>query len=103
LGLSGLCHLPYLLPLCALYDQLPRSDQLRRLYLVFLWHLSVQQFLSHQLGSFAGLWLAGRLYDVTHSYDVMWWICAGLGLLAAVLNFPIRERPVARIAMAPAE
>jgi len=60
-------------------------------------------FLSHQLGSFAGLWLAGRLYDATHSYQLMWWICAGLGLLAAALNWPIRERPVARMALAAAE
>ena len=54
-------------------------------------------FLSHQLGSFAGLWLAGRAYDLTHSYDTMWWISAGLGLVAALLNWPIRERPVARV------
>jgi hypothetical protein len=47
--------------------------------------------------------MAGWLYDATHSYDLMWWICAGLGLVAALLNFPIRERPVTRIAMAPAE
>jgi len=60
-------------------------------------------FLSHQLGSFAGLWLAGRLYDATHSYQLMWWICSGLGLLAAALNWPIRERPVARMALAAAE
>lgn len=54
-------------------------------------------FLSHQLGSFSGLWAAGYLYDVTKSYDTMWWICAGLGLLAAAINFPIRERPVPRV------
>jgi MFS family permease len=60
-------------------------------------------FLSHQLGSFAGLWLAGRLYDATHSYSLMWWICVGLALTAALLNLPIRERPVARMALAAAE
>ena len=54
-------------------------------------------FLSHQLGSFAGLWLAGRVFDITHSYDTMWWISAGLGLVAALLNWPIRERPVSRV------
>jgi MFS family permease len=54
-------------------------------------------FLSHQLGSFAGLMLAGRLYDATHSYALMWWISAGLGLFAGLLNLPIRERPVARL------
>jgi MFS family permease len=57
-------------------------------------------FLSHQLGSFAGLWMAGVLYDATHSYNAMWWISAGLGLVAAALNWPIRERPVARLAVA---
>jgi predicted MFS family arabinose efflux permease len=60
-------------------------------------------FLSHQLGSFAGLWLAGRLYDATHSYQLMWWICSGLGVVAGLLNWPIKERPVARMAMVAAE
>jgi MFS family permease len=54
-------------------------------------------FLSHQLGSFSGLWLAGRLYDVTGSYDAMWWISIGFGLFAAAIHWPIRERPVARL------
>ena len=54
-------------------------------------------FLSHQLGSFAGLWMAGRLFDMTHSYDAMWWISIALALIAAALNWPIRERPVARM------
>ena len=40
-------------------------------------------FLSHQLGSFTGLWLAGDLYDLTKSYDTMWWISIALGLFAA--------------------
>ena len=57
-------------------------------------------FLSHQFGSFAGLWMAGVLYDATHSYNAMWWISAGLGLFAAVLHWPIRERPVVRLAAA---
>jgi hypothetical protein len=54
-------------------------------------------FLSHQLGSFSGLWLAGVLYDQTNSYDMMWWISIGLGLFAALVHLPIRERPVARL------
>lgn len=54
-------------------------------------------FLSHQLGSFAGLWLAGILYDATKSYDTMWWICIALALFAALVHWPIRERPVARL------
>jgi len=59
-------------------------------------------FLSHQLGSFLGLVLAGRLYDATHSYNVMWWISAGLGLAAGLLNMPIKERPVPRLLAAAA-
>lgn len=60
-------------------------------------------FLSHQLGSFLGLFLAGRIYDATHSYQVMWWISLGLGLLAGVIHLPIRERPVARLLAQAAE
>ena len=55
-------------------------------------------FLSHQLGSFTGLWLAGVLYDATRSYDMMWWISIALGLFAAVVHWPIQERPVPRLA-----
>lgn len=57
-------------------------------------------FLSHQIGSFTGLWLAGVLYDLTKSYDMMWWISIALGLFAAAVHWPIKERPVARIAAA---
>jgi predicted MFS family arabinose efflux permease len=57
-------------------------------------------FLSHQVGSFAGLWLAGTLYDLTKSYDMMWWISIALGLFAAAVHWPIQERPVQRLAAA---
>jgi MFS family permease len=59
-------------------------------------------FLSHQLGSFSGLWLAGYLYDSTKSYDMMWWISIALGLFAAAIHWPIQERPVARLEPRPA-
>jgi predicted MFS family arabinose efflux permease len=59
-------------------------------------------FLSHQLGSFSGLWLAGVLYDQTKSYDMMWWISIALGLFAAAVHWPIQERPVPRLAVNPA-
>jgi MFS family permease len=59
-------------------------------------------FFSHQLGSFLGGWGAGRLYDLNGNYDLMWWISIGLGLFAAVIHWCIRERPVPRLAMAPA-
>jgi predicted MFS family arabinose efflux permease len=54
--------------------------------------------LSHQTGSFIGVWLAGLLFDMTKSYDSMWWISIGLSLTAAALHWPIRERPVPRLA-----
>ncbi|HSC63146.1 MAG TPA: MFS transporter [Caldimonas sp.] len=57
-------------------------------------------FLSHQVGSFLGVWLGGRLYDATGSYDVVWWIAVALGVFAAVVNLPIRERAILRPAMA---
>jgi MFS family permease len=57
-------------------------------------------FFSHQLGSFLGGWGAGRLYDVRGNYDLMWWISIGLGLLAALIHFGIREKPVLRLAPA---
>lgn len=54
-------------------------------------------FFSHQIGSFLGLWAAGRLFDLTRSYDAMWWISAGLGLFAAAMHWPIREQGVPRL------
>jgi MFS family permease len=54
-------------------------------------------FLSHQVGSFVGVWIAGRLFDTYQSYDTMWWISIALGLLSALVNWPISEKPVARI------
>jgi predicted MFS family arabinose efflux permease len=53
-------------------------------------------FLSHQIGSFLGVWLGGRLYDVTGSYDVVWWISIALGLFAALANLPVKEQAIAR-------
>jgi predicted MFS family arabinose efflux permease len=55
-------------------------------------------FLSHQVGSFLGVWIAGRLFDMTKSYDAMWWISIALGLVAALAHWPIQEKPVARLA-----
>jgi MFS family permease len=60
-------------------------------------------FFSHQLGSFLGVWLGGRLYDTTGSYDPVWWAGVALGLLAAVIHLPINERPLARLDPARAE
>jgi predicted MFS family arabinose efflux permease len=60
-------------------------------------------FLSHQVGSFLGVWLGGWLYDRFQSYDMLWWAAIGTSLLAAALHMPISERPSPRLAMAPAE
>lgn len=57
-------------------------------------------FLSHQLGSFLGVWLGGRLYDMTGSYDGMWWAGIFLGLLATVIHLPINEKPLPRLVVA---
>ena len=53
-------------------------------------------FLSHQFGSFLGAWLGGRLYDMTGSYDIVWWIAVALGIFAALINLPIQERALLR-------
>lgn len=53
-------------------------------------------FLGHQLGSFLGAWLGGRIYDETGSYLVAWSVAVGLSVLATVLSWPIDERPLVR-------
>ena len=53
-------------------------------------------FFSHQVGSFMGVWLGGLLYDQTGSYDIVWLIAIALGLMAAAVNWPIREQPIVR-------
>ena len=59
-------------------------------------------FLSHQIGSFLGVWLGGRLYDTSGSYDVVWWLAVALGVFAALINLPVREGAIARAHPAPA-
>ncbi len=62
-------------------------------------HLSMLSgfvFFSHQIGSFMGVWLGGYLYDRTGSYDVVWYIAIALGVLAALVNLPIKESAIVR-------
>ena len=51
-------------------------------------------FFSHQVGSFLGVWLGGRLYDITGNYTAVWWVGIGVGALSAILHLPIRERSI---------
>lgn len=53
-------------------------------------------FFSHQIGSFLGVWLGGYLYDVYGSYNPVWWLGVALGIFAALVHWPIQEKPVPR-------
>ena len=57
-------------------------------------------FVSHQVGSFLGVWLGGKLYDVFGNYDIVWWLSVALGVFAFLINLPIREQREARFAAA---
>jgi predicted MFS family arabinose efflux permease len=59
-------------------------------------------FFSHQVGSFMGVWLGGYLYDKTGSYDIVWYIAIALGVLAALVNLPIKEKAIQRQTVATA-
>jgi len=59
-------------------------------------------FLSHQIGSFLGVWLGGVFYDRYGSYDPVWWISIALGIFAALVNWPIREQRATNFELAPA-
>jgi len=63
-------------------------------------HLSMLSgfvFFSHQIGSFMGVWLGGYLYDKTGSYDVVWYISIALGVMAALVNLPVKEMAIPRM------
>ena len=51
-------------------------------------------FLSHQLGSFVGVWLGGLFYDIYGSYDLVWWVGIGVGAFSAIIHLPIKEIPI---------
>ena len=53
-------------------------------------------FFSHQVGGFLGVWLGGVLFERTGSYQVIWWLSVALGVVSAIINLPIVEKPVAR-------
>ncbi|MBL4768510.1 MAG: MFS transporter [Rhodobacteraceae bacterium] len=55
-------------------------------------------FFSHQLGSFLGVWLGGRMYDAYGDYTFVWWIGVGVGAFSAIVHLPIKERPLDPVA-----
>ena len=59
-------------------------------------------FFSHQVGGFLGVWLGGVVFERTGSYDAVWWLSVFFGVASAVINLPIVEKPVARLAAQPA-
>lgn len=59
-------------------------------------------FFSHQVGSFIGVWLGGIVFERTGAYDMVWWLAILFGVLSAVINLPIVERPVRRLSLASA-
>jgi MFS family permease len=65
----------------------------------YLAMLSGFTFFSHQVGSFLGAWLGGKLYDTTGSYDIVWYLSIALGVVAGLLNLPIDEREIKRPAV----
>jgi len=62
----------------------------------YLAMLSGFTFFSHQIGSFLGAWLGGKLYDTTGSYDIVWYLSIALGVVAGLINLPIDERAIER-------
>ena len=68
----------------------------------YLGMLSGLVFFSHQVGSFLGVWLGGKLFDATGAYDTVWGICILLGILSALIHLPIDERSLESRRMATA-
>ena len=59
-------------------------------------------FFSHQVGGFLGVWLGGLAFDRYGSYSSVWWLAILFGVLSALINMPIVEKPVPRVAAVPA-
>ena len=59
-------------------------------------------FLSHQIGSFVGVWLGGIFYDIYGSYDIVWWVGIGVGAFSAIIHLPVKETPLSERKLIPA-
>ena len=59
-------------------------------------------FLSHQIGSFVGVWLGGLFYDIYGSYEIVWWVGIGVGAFSAIIHLPIKEKPLSERKLIPA-
>jgi len=62
-------------------------------------HLSMLSgfvFMSHQFGSYLGVWLGGWVYDRTGSYDLVWYLCIALSVFAALINIPVKDASISR-------
>jgi len=53
-------------------------------------------FLSHQIGSFVGVWLGGLFYDIYGSYNIVWWVGIGVGAFSAIIHLPVKEIPLSK-------
>jgi uncharacterized membrane protein len=53
--------------------------------------------LFHQVGAFLGGWLGGKVYDLTGSYNIVWYISIGLGVFGAIINYSIGEKVIIKI------
>ena len=51
-------------------------------------------FLSHQVGSFVGVWLGGWFYDLYGSYNIVWWVGIAVGAFSAIIHLPVKEKPL---------
>ncbi|MFN7053518.1 MAG: MFS transporter, partial [Gemmobacter sp.] len=54
-------------------------------------------FFSHQVGSFLGVWLGGKMYDISGDYTLVWWVGVGVGAFSAIVHLPVREHRQAAI------
>jgi predicted MFS family arabinose efflux permease len=59
-------------------------------------------FVSHQIGGFLGVWLGGLVFEGLGSYTPIWWLSVLFGVLSALINLPIVEKPVRRTVAQPA-